>query len=555
VKYTYYIDFGAGNVQFIPDADAVYSWKEENKDYGFMRKSVKGLVLTKDYDNEGTLINLSTFDMLWEWYFDITKHKTQIKLQIFKDNILDYESLFYITDGDIDVNNGVYTIKTTTDDPYRLFLEYIEDEVDVIDGEGPYTVRYQYSSVLQEVDNGSDIIEPDDSGTWVYRNWYPPHLWVRSQSQFNIDGYTGGIVGKKIGSYWYYAMQGAGRNYYFPNCFLLTDTIQFLLDTILAGTPLAGMTFVSHFFFDPVNYVTGASNELMNTLIEQITDTKDPNATDKATIGKISFTNLMKDLKAMFNVRWLIEGTELRIEHEKYFYSGMNVSGVKTVGIDLTDATKYYDVGSGEMFVADTQNFIGAEIEKFKKETIKFPIGNGDFASDLNYIEYDVIDTVSQINEITITSFMTDIPEIIKNPSDVGDDGFFMFNCTELRELIKLPEFFNDTDYLIGNSGFSIKWLMHDYYEYGSQDKSGTQKYNGSIHPGDLFSVKSTKPVFIQKDIVFLLNNDDSIDINKYIASFLLKSDGTRDVINGEIINIEQDLYDDYIKVTLGFEL
>ena len=68
------------------------------------------------------------------------------------------------------------------------------------------------------------------------------------------------------------------------------------------------------------------------------------------------------------------------------------------------------------------------------------------------------------------------------------------------------------------------------------------------------YAVLGTKPIFIQKEIVFLLNEADSIDINKYIATYLVKSDGTKVKIKGTIIDIEQDLADDFVTVTLGFE-
>jgi len=100
-----------------------------------------------------------------------------------------------------------------------------------------------------------------------------------------------------------------------------------------------------------------------------------------------------------------------------------------------------------------------------------------------------------------------------------------------------------------------VKWLLHDYYEYGRYSKNGTLNQAVGSTTEDTFAVLSSAPIFIQKDIVFLLNDSDTIDVNMYIAVYLLTSDGLKSTINGSIINISHDLHDDYVTVTLGFEL
>jgi len=55
------------------------------------------------------------------------------------------------------------------------------------------------------------------------------------------------------------------------------------------------------------------------------------------------------------------------------------------------------------------------------------------------------------------------------------------------------------------------------------------------------------------------LNNADSIDVNKYIATYLIKVDGagtsSTNTVNGSIVEIEHDLETDFVTATLGYEL
>jgi len=575
-KYTYEIKFGSdAAVSFYPDKDAVYKWQSEGNYDGFMRKKIDDIVITRDYDRDDTFPNADVFNTLWEWYFDSTKQSTRVTIYIYKDSVLDYTGIFYVSDGEIDVNDGFYTVKIETDDRYREFLQVMDDDVDIIDGEeGDYTARYLYLSEQEGFDNSSTTVPPtnytdgsplpdfdgDGNAVWVQKTVpYADGTWVRCKSQFNID--DGVAAGREYQDFWYYSRENINKNYYFPNCFLLTDTIQLILDTMLADTTLVGMTFVSNFFNDPYNYVTGEVNELMNTLIEQNSDTKDIDATNKATKGLLSFKSLIDDLMSMFDVKWYIDDDfNLRIEHRLFFYNGMSKTGYKTPCIDLTDVAKYTDEGTQQLYIEDKQKYEGTTEELIRTETIGFisPVTE-DFRDDLNYIAYDVLKGISTKRTHNVAVLATDIAKAINTPDDVDDDGFHIFNCEYVVGgvgfvITKLRDFADD-GFHIGNAGFSAKWLLHDYYEYGRQDKTGFLHLAGAIHPGDQYEVLSTAPIFFQKEIVFLLNNTDDIDVNKYITTYLIKSDEINYTVNGSIEEIEQDLEDDFVTATLGYEL
>ncbi len=563
-KYTYFLDFGAGNVAIIPDKDAVYGYKEEGREDGFMRKHIDNIVISKDFDNAGSFTNATPFDTLWEYYFDITKHQTEITLQIKKNAVLDYTSTFYILDGDIDVNNGVYTIKPTTNDTYKVLLSVGDDEVDVIDDSVGtiYTAELSHTTVVQTDTPGGNPL-PAPVGSWVETNvvgtygrqksLYDNGAGIFYQGYYYIPEFDGTVA----------SPNPLLLEFEFPNCFKLIDVIQFILDTILAGTSLAGTTFVSNFFNDAFNYVTEEVNTLMNTLIEQRSDTKDPDATNKAHIGKISFNDLMKDLKAMLDVFWFIDDDgDFRIEHRSFFENGLSISPPKTIGIYLPDSGKYVDPSSGKLYIEDSQNFEKADTEKIKTETIKFlDEDTTDFRSDYFYIEYDVVTDSASKREHNVAFFSTDVAKAINNPDNLQDEGFYMFNCevpigTTAQIITRLQDYTAPTAIdNIANAAFGTKWLLHDYYEYGRYSKNGTLNLVAGSTTEDTFAVISSSPILIQKDIVFLLNDNDTININKYIAIYLRKSDGTLNVIKGSVINLSHDLHDDMVTVTLGFEL
>jgi len=575
-KYTYTIKFGSdAAVSFQPDKDAVYKWQSEGSYDGFMRKKTDDIVITRDYDRDGTFPNATIFNTLWEWYFDSTKQSTRVTIYVYKDTVLDYTGIFYVSDGEIDVNDGFYTVKVETDDRYREFLQVMDDDVDIINNiEGAYQARYLYLSDQEGFDNGSPTaptnatdgsplpdLDGDGNAVWIPKTVpFVDGTWVRCKSQFNID--DGVAKGREYQDFWYYSRENINKNYYFPNCFKLIDVIQDILDTMLVGTTLVGMTFVSNFFNDPFNYVTGEVNRLMNTLIEQNSDTKDIDATNKATKGLLSFKDIIDDLISMFDVKWYIDDDlNLRIEHRLFFYNGMSKTGYKDFEIDLTDVAKYTDETTQKLYIEDNQKYEGTTEELIRTETIEFitPL-TYEFRDDMSYIEYDVLKGVATKRKHNVAVLATDLGKAINTPDNVDDDGFHIFNCEYIvggtGYIITKPRQFDYLDFQIGNAGFGTKWLLRDYYEYGRQDKSGILHTNaGTFAYTGQYAVLSTAPIFFQKDIVFLLNNADNIDVNKYIATYLIKSDGSNYIVNGSIEEIEQDLNDDFVTATLGYEL
>jgi len=573
-KYTYKIDLGDGSglVSFQPDADAVYEYNKEDETHGFMRRQIGEMTISKDYDDEGTKINSDVFDTLWQYYFDLTKHTTEITINIYKNGVLDYSSVFYAPEGNINVNTGSYSIKPKQDDLYKYILAVADNEVDIITGYGEYAAILNVDSVAEEGTGAegtgasddypfNDSAAPDDvwNSTWI-QDPHTPTKWWRQKSLYKL--WSG--QGVFISDYYYYPdLFVESASFEFPNCFLLTERIQYMLDELFpAGHPLSGIQFVSNFFNDEINYVTGRENTLMNTLIEQRSDTKDPDATNKAHIGLISLNKIMEDLRAMFKVKWFIDDDgNFRIEHDKFFYSGLSTSGTPAIEPDLTDAAKYKDIASGEYYLAESLVYETIQKERVGEESIVFfDADTNDFRSDRNYISYDVENVDESRRDARVNLISTDVAKAINYPERLDDDGFYLFNCNEMYNIIELIEVAGDPTYdYVANAGFSVKWLLYDFYRYYVQDSSASLTVEGSV--GDVsgtfpaWDFEATESIIVQKDIVFLLNDEDEIDVNKYIATYLIKSDGLKYKENGRIITAQHDLYDDFVTVTLGYEL
>ena len=569
-KYTYFLDFGSGDVAIHPDKDAIYQWKREHENIGFMRKNVKSIIITRDYDIDGTFPNATVFNTLWEYYFDVSKHIIEITINIYKDAVLDYSGVFYVIDGDINVNTGTYMIKPVVDDDYRTLLAVANNKVDIIDGMGAYTARLTYTTTPEEYTTTDPNNLPAPEGSWDVT--ITPNVYGRQKSLYDDGGHeTQYYQGYYYLKDWNLGVGWTFPDFEFPNCYLLTERIQFILDEILTGTGLT-LTLQSEFFIgiqgnthNADNYVTAEENFLMNTLIQQRSDTKDPDATDKATKGTMSFIDILSELRKMFDVSWYIDSSDssnkkLVIEHEKFFYNGASFT-VKTAGINLTDAAKYIDPATNEYYIADFQNYQSANIKKVKTETIIFEEKDTiDFRDDLFYLNFDTISGIDNKVSHSLEYISTDVPKAINNPDDLSDDGFYLFNCENIIGHIgdiiqKLESSIPTNPFYIANSGFGVKWLLHDYYEYNRYNKTGLLVQDSGSTTPDEYAVISTAPLYLQKDIVFLLNNADNIDVNKYIATYLIKSDGSNYIVNGSIEEIEQDLNDDFVTATLGYEL
>jgi hypothetical protein len=165
---------------------------------------------------------------------------------------------------------------------------------------------------------------------------------------------------------------------------IVYDQNRLLIDVLGLYSEACGLTEVQSDFFEMnppgdtphyspgINYVTAEPNRLMHLMMAQKSDIINPGASQPATRGMLSFNDLMLMLREIFQVYWLIENGNLRLEHVSWFSRTANPN------YDLTTADKFkYIIGKGIYFYekekmpkyerykwseAQTTDFVGAEI-------------------------------------------------------------------------------------------------------------------------------------------------------------------------------------------------
>ncbi len=166
---------------------------------------------------------------------------------------------------------------------------------------------------------------PDEVNNWEkVAEWMAPgiiptltYMWIKSKDMYPL-GY--------VNAY------NNGRD--------LKDVLQYLV-TATGST----LSVKSNFFWNDLDYQGNAypdynyvvsevlgvdtANKLNNLSLHQITDIKNPRASNPATIARASFKKILADLNVLFDdLRIFIEGSNLRIEHAAWF--------IFNEGIDLT---------------------------------------------------------------------------------------------------------------------------------------------------------------------------------------------------------------------------
>ena len=180
-----------------------------------------------------------------------------------------------------------------------------------------------------------------------------------------------------------------------------------------------------------INYVTGLSNKLTGIHISQKSDIIDPNASQPATVGELTFNELMQMFAVTFNAFWFIEGTKLRIEHISAYQYNLTLDLTTGAYATMLYGKNIYEylterrprVEKFKFMEAFNQDFVGKDIEYFVDcivPTIGRPRGGNSAEQSLlreNQITYDA------------GRFTTDLKYIEDNPDDINKDGFVLI-CT-----------------------------------------------------------------------------------------------------------------------------
>jgi hypothetical protein len=223
--------------------------------------------------------------------------------------------------------------------------------------------------------------------------------------------------------------------------------------------PCAGTTVVSNFFSinadgsNPSNDAyTEAQSNFDNLHIWQKTDAKNPEASENATGGDMSWKDLVDLFANAFQVYAVIDGGTLRIEHISYYENNAN-------GLDLTSSqyAKYLR-GTRSYSYDISEQPIREKFEWMDKMSVDF--------SGLP-IEYDNSCTQREnIDEKVFAAgrFSTDIEYIQGNPDGIANDGFFIAQIEDFSGTNYIPSVTISTTSNSKFNGLLSFPYLHEYF-------------------------------------------------------------------------------------------
>jgi len=203
-----------------------------------------------------------------------------------------------------------------------------------------------------------------------------------------------------------------------------------LADAIQMTLQECPYTIISNFFginpdgTNPTNEYYDESPRLEHLYLFQITDVVIADATENATIGKISFKQLYEDLKKMFNIRFIVDDNmNLRIEHISYFDNGKDYS-TPQIGIDLTQdwAPKANRLWTyGQSVYSYNKPSIPSEIIFEWAEDV------GEFFQGHPIICTSAYVTAGLIENRPLTPYVSDIERVMLREASL--EGFVLLEC------------------------------------------------------------------------------------------------------------------------------
>lgn len=165
-----------------------------------------------------------------------------------------------------------------------------------------------------------------------------------------------------------------------------------------------------------VNYVTAEANQVAHIMMAQKSDIIDPLASNPATKGMITFTNMVNMLKEVFNVYWFVDGNALRFEHEIWFTRSANPS------FDLTDA-------SLRKYISGKNKYTYEKAKMPKYERYKWAE-----AQLTDFVGYEIYYDSSCVNQEPKSNVLnhlpgnvsTDLVYIYNEPDEIDKNGFVL---------------------------------------------------------------------------------------------------------------------------------
>lgn len=282
----------------------------------------------------------------------------------------------------------------------------------------------------------------------------------------------------------YYVCVDSASQTALPRARTLQAATEYLIDQ--TGCELAG---VRSDFFDwnapgdapgyvaGENYVTGSLNQMNALVILQKTDVIDPAASDPATIGELTFAEMMTLFRVGPRCFWDIDDQGyVRIEHRSYW--------VFVIGLDLVTTQR-----PNEPLVYES---LGEEIPRVERARWMEAQGRDFVGKDIVYDSPCVPDGAAEnVKEWSPGRFTTDVSFIDTDPDAISKDGFVLLATTLVGGVYQA---IIDTGAITGNftSNAPLSWanLQRDFWTYDRYLPSANMNGTDTVFDAYLPNVK-----------------------------------------------------------------
>ena len=293
-------------------------------------------------------------------------------------------------------------------------------------------------------ENGLNII-PLDQSQWInFATWY-----VFSEAYQLLD-------------------KAASKKYYLRDAHHIADVIQVLLNEIAPGIKHEATPEYSQFLYSANNSVRG---ELLYLFMTQKTNILKGEYDQAAKKVEVSLEEVMNMLQKCFKCYFWVENSKLRIEHISWFQNGGSYSGnIHKIGLDLTAKKDKFN----KIYPGYFQSELSYDMQSLPA---RYSFGYMDdhteafsgvsFEVDANYVD------TSKSEDITVSSFATDIDYMLISPNSFSEDGFVLIGaklenseyiCPVLEQTLATDE---GIDYKVRVQNGYLAWpYLLKYYMY-----------------------------------------------------------------------------------------
>ncbi len=221
-------------------------------------------------------------------------------------------------------------------------------------------------------------------------------------------------------------------------------------------------------------------------------DVKNPTATNPATKLMLSFDDIERVHKEVFNVYWVLEGTRLRWEHYSWFSQSVNYDAISATNLPLNLLKNKISFATDDL--PEREEFLMME------------------ANGVDFIGAPIIYDENCANGKTVNRgfgrLTTDTDYIINNSSSIENDGFVLIDAYKVNAT---PEWYVQS--AVGAISVSSKrngrlsWanLHYDLHRHGRPFITGTMN-------NTLQTFLSKEPDIVQENIVTELCCEDEFE-------------------------------------------